>query len=130
MGSKSKYYPIQYEGLVFGSVATLRLSFMLTEVKHLVVHNSFRKIGLGKALLDSALTFVDTPIVYATIRSKNVASLKLFEGAGFRITSTAKMEDHETHFLIKENEAHLKASDSVTKPALKRPYSSFPLGKA
>lgn len=128
LNSKAKYHPITYEGLVFGSVATWRVSFMLTEIKHLVVHKSFRKIGLGSALIARVSDTIDTPIIYATIRSNNEASLKLFQDAGFAIVSTAVMKDHETHFLIKNNEAHLKISNRIKESAPKHSFSSFAAG--
>lgn len=81
---------------------------MLTEVKHLVVLSPFRKIGLGKHLIACAVAEADTPILYATIRDKNKASLRLFQSAGFHIASTAQMKDHKTHFLIKNNESITK----------------------
>jgi ribosomal protein S18 acetylase RimI-like enzyme len=98
---------------------------MLTEIKHLVVHKSFRNIGLGTSLISRAEKLIDTPIIYATIRSKNVASLKLFQDAGFIVASTAKMEDHETLFLIKNNEAHLQISDSNKKSSRKQGLSGY-----
>jgi len=79
---------------------------MLTEVKHLVVHPMFRKMGLGRTLINTAMGKADTPIMYATIRESNAASLHIFKAAGFKIVSTAKIKDHSTHFLIKENETY------------------------
>lgn len=83
---------------------------MLTEVKHLVVHPMFRKMGLGRTLINTAMKKADTPIMYATIRENNIASLHIFKAAGFKIISTAKIKDHNTHFLIKENETYNKDS--------------------
>jgi ribosomal protein S18 acetylase RimI-like enzyme len=79
---------------------------MLTEVKHLVVHPLFRKMGLGRALIETAMKKADTPIMYATIRESNSSSLYIFKEAGFKIISTAEIKDHKTHFLIKENETY------------------------
>jgi ribosomal protein S18 acetylase RimI-like enzyme len=131
IGAKAKYHPIQHEGLVFGSVATHRLNFMLTEVKHLVVHPTFRKMGLGHKLIKTAMGRADTPVIYATIRKDNTASLYLFEKAGFRVISTAKIKDHETHFLIKENETYhqdsTESAGNFTSPTRK---TRHPLGGA
>ena len=103
MSTKGTYHPVMEQGIVFGSVCTYRLNFMLTEVKHLVVHPMFRKMGLGKTLINKAIAKVETPIMYATIRESNIASMHIFNAAGFDIISTAKIKDHNTHFLIKNN---------------------------
>lgn len=69
---------------------------------------------MGDALVKLAMQRADTPLLFATIRENNVASLALFQKAGFNIASTAQMKDHKTHFLLKENEAYLKnTADSI-----------------
>jgi ribosomal protein S18 acetylase RimI-like enzyme len=101
---------------------------MLTEIKHLVVHKSFRKIGMGAALIKRAMARADTPLMFATIREKNTASISLFQQAGFRIVSTAEMKDHKTHFLLKENETYLKDQVTSEKPRVGVAFPSVPFG--
>ena len=79
--SLATYYPLHLNNLVFGSVAVQRFNFLLSEVKHLVVHPLFRRMGLAKHLLSFALGKVETPLVYASIRKENKASVTLFVGA-------------------------------------------------
>ena len=106
---------------------------MLTEVKHLVVHRSFRRVGVGDALVKLAMQRADTPLLFATIREKNEASISLFQKAGFHIVSTAQMKDHKTHFLLKENEAYLKNNaksvGSSPKPGVDFPSIPFGSGR-
>lgn len=107
---------------------------MLTEIKHLVVHKSFRRIGMGEALVNLGIQRADTPLLFATIREKNEASITLFQKAGFNIVSTAQMKDHKTHFLLKENEAYLKSTangvGSLPKPGVDFPSLPFGSGRS
>jgi len=89
---------------VFGSVGLLRVSFLLTEIKHLVVHSSFRRFGIAKKLLVAALEETDTPLVFATIRETNTASRALFKQAGFTEVVTSTVNSHKIVLLLKKNE--------------------------
>ena len=88
---------------------------------------------MGGALVRLAIQKADTPLLFATIREKNTASIALFEKAGFNIVSTAKMKDHKTHLLLKENEAYLKNSakgvGSLPKPGVDFPSLPFGSGR-
>lgn len=62
----------------------------------------FRGLGLGRELLrtaiDSYLASGGAPVITATIRVGNRASLRLFEGAGFsRVLSDGETERYELH---------------------------------
>jgi ribosomal protein S18 acetylase RimI-like enzyme len=121
LNSKAKYYPEHYQGLVFGSIAVQRVNFMLSEIKHLVVHPAFRRGGLAREMLTEAEARVETPVIFATIRSKNTASLKLFHQAGFRAVIRAPVGDHETVLLIKANAALSRSNNKTgSKGNLKR----------
>lgn len=124
--STASYHPEHFEGLVFGSVAVQRLTFMLSEIKHLVVHHSFRRMGLGKRLLSKALLAIDTPLVCATIREENVASLALFHSSGFVSLAKANFGDHKTWFLLKANEFTNPRSQAIGKDYKSRNTSPLP----
>jgi ribosomal protein S18 acetylase RimI-like enzyme len=101
--SSATYYPIQLAGFVFGSVAVHRMNFFLTEIKHVVVHPLFRRMGMARKMVEHAVTTVETPIMYATIREDNTASLKLFESLGFVAVQEGNMGDHKLQLLMKQN---------------------------
>lgn len=69
--------------LVAGCVKVERQSYSMTEIKHLVVHPSFRRSGLAKMLVESGINQATTPLIYATIRRDNTASQRTFQSCGF-----------------------------------------------
>jgi len=88
--------------MVIGCIGIKRLNFLLTEIKHLVVHPVLRRYGLAKALLAGAEGAATTPLVTASIREDNTASQRLFLNAGFTIVATAAVEDHNVKLVLKE----------------------------
>lgn len=103
LNSEALYYPLHYNGFVLGSITLQRYNFLLTEIKHLVVHPSFRKFGVGKALLAYAIPSVTTPITYATVRTDNEVSKNMFTKAGFRTVAKVVITDHQILLLVREN---------------------------
>ena len=79
---------------MLGSVAVQRVDFLMTEVKHLVIHPMVRGFGIGKKLVAGVLKAVTTPLLYAKIRADNVASRALFNSLLFREVETVPEEDH------------------------------------
>ena len=71
-----------------------------------MVHPAFRRMGIAKRLLDGSLKTVETPLIYATIRDTNTASLSLFMAAGFEAAHEADMGDHKIIMLTKKNELY------------------------
>lgn len=106
LDARTKYLPEHYEGLVFGSIGVQRMNFMLSEVKHLVVHPAFRRMGLGRKLLKRAMLEADTPLLFATIREGNEASLGLFTSTGFRVHAAPSTGEHRVNFLLRANESY------------------------
>ena len=90
---------------------------MLSEVKHLVVHRAFRRMGLARSMLSGALASIETPVIFATIRSDNVPSLSLFASFGFTAYYKVDMGNHQTTLLLKANE-HFKTPKIKTKASL------------
>lgn len=115
LNSKTVYLPEVLGGLVFGSIGVQRVSFLLSEVKHLVVHPILRRAGLGRGLLKKAMATAITPLLFATIRADNEASIALFVSMGFHISATSTVSDYKVHLLLRENEPYRppKASDRV-----------------
>jgi len=63
-------------------------------LRHLCVHEKYRRQGLGSFLTLKAIERVNTPKVLAYIRNDNVNSLSLAESLGFMCTGWKKVEDH------------------------------------
>jgi len=100
--SRAVYLPVEKLGLVFGVVAVERKGFLITEIKHLVVHPSFRRLGLATHLVNKALGEIKTPVAMATIRQDNMASRSLFKTAGFVEVLVAPVKDHKVVLLLKK----------------------------
>lgn len=89
-------YVVETHGkLVIAAVGLNRDSYTLTEMKHLVVRPEWRKKGVAQFVAKRALGLIDTPMVYATIREDNTASLKLFEKLGFISSGKYSTKDHQ-----------------------------------
>lgn len=99
--SKIDYVVETHGKWVLGAIGLDRQSYTFTEIKHLVVHPEWRGQGLAKHLLKRALSVVGTKMVYATVREDNKASLKLFEGFGFRRSGDYYAGDHKVILLVR-----------------------------
>lgn len=63
-----------------------KVSYQLSELKHMVVRPEWRGKGVGLFVAKRALELCNTPLVYATVRADNVPSLKTLEKAGFAVS--------------------------------------------
>mgnify|MGYP001573649315 CR=1 FL=1 len=103
LNSRATYYPILIGQQVLASVAMDRLSFFMTEVKHLVVPPALRGAGLAKRLLSICLPAATTPYLVATVRTDNAPSLHLFHQAGFMELAEVINDGHPLKFLGRQN---------------------------
>ena len=56
----------------------------LAKIKHLVVNENYRHIGLGYKIVDKSINyFRNIKFIFATIRKDNLYSIKLFKNLGF-----------------------------------------------
>jgi len=76
-------------------------SYTLTELKHLVVTEGWRKKGVGKFVVKRALTICETPLVYATVREDNTSSLNLLSSVGFHKAGEYPAEGHRVLMLAR-----------------------------
>ena len=83
LNSQTNYIVETHGKLVIGAVGIRKLSFHISEIKHLSVHEKWRGKNIGRFLLKRAIALVETPFVYATIREDNSPSIALFESVGF-----------------------------------------------
>jgi len=103
LNSRAAYYPILIGQQVLASVAMDRLSFFMTEIKHLVVPTALRGAGLAKRLLSICLPEATTPFLVATVRADNAPSLHLFRQAGFTELAEVVNDGHPLKFLGRQN---------------------------
>lgn len=96
------YLPLVYKDTVVGSVGLYRWSFLITEIKHLVVAPSARGIRLGRHLVERAEEKISTPLSCATVRKSNQASLKTFLNIGYKRVTNVENKGNEIVFLIKK----------------------------
>ena len=83
------------------AVGLKRLSRFLTEVKHLVVKESERRKGYGRAVLRLALERIRTPLTALTVRVDNVHWLRTVTQEGFREVETVGLAGNEVRFLVR-----------------------------
>ncbi len=94
------YFALVDDGRIKGTIGLKRLSWYLTEIRHLVVLPEFRGQGLGRALLFGAIGKVKTPVIGCTIRRENAISLRLFTDRGFQVFTIFENKGHEVLFLL------------------------------
>lgn len=68
-----------------GSVYAMRYLYGCGWLGGLIVHREFRRKGLGRALLEKALDWLDAQYAFAFVEPQNMAAQRLFEGTGFQI---------------------------------------------
>lgn len=76
LASKIQYI-IELDGeKVVGAVGLDQKSSRVTEIKHLVVHPQYRRRGIGKKLLERAITAAQTDFVYGYVREDNLTNIR------------------------------------------------------
>lgn len=80
-----------------------RLSYQFTEIKHLVTRPEWRRKGVASWLLQRTMNLGATPLLYATVRKDNGASLNLFKNSGFQETAAYPAEEHEVVLLVRKS---------------------------
>lgn len=99
--SQTQYIIESHGRLVLGAVGIDRVSYTMTEVKHLVVLPEWRKRGVGLFLVKRALSLCNTPHVYATVRESNKGSIGLFQKAGFWEAGKYFSQNHNVLLLVR-----------------------------
>ncbi len=86
---------------VIGCVGLLRDRAM-DKIMHLSVHQNYRRIGIAKRLLHTALTNSNNTLIYASVREENKASLNLFHNHGFEVIAYLPNEGYNVFSLCLE----------------------------
>lgn len=105
---------------VIGAVGMEKVSYQMSELKHLVVHPDWRGQKMGVFLGKRALQICETPTVYATARANNQASLVTLGRLGFH-----KVEEFSAH---NGKLTLLVRTSPKWKPSSQTPKSSLPTG--
>ena len=71
------------ERKIIGCVGLSKISNDVTMIKHLCVHESYRRQGVAKSLLDRAIKLCNTDYIQMKVRHDNNPSLHLAEDFGF-----------------------------------------------
>jgi N-acetylglutamate synthase-like GNAT family acetyltransferase len=82
------YYMATVGNVPVGCAGIKKLAWHTTEVCHVFVAEKTRGQGVGKAMLKKLLAKVETPMVCATVKACNTASIALFTGKGFARANT------------------------------------------
>ncbi len=95
-------YVVETHGkFVIGAAGIDKVSFVFSEIKHLVVRPEWRRKGVGQFVAKRALGQVATPLAYCTIHVNNKASIKLFENLGFSKVEQYPADGHEVVLLTR-----------------------------
>ena len=95
-------YVIETHGkYVIGVAGIEKVSYQLSELKHMVVHPDWRGKGLGSFVAKRALQICETPSVYATVRTTNEASIRALEKIDFLRAHEFSADDHALLMLIR-----------------------------
>jgi GNAT superfamily N-acetyltransferase len=77
------YYVLVDEEKIKGTICVKKRSWYLTELRHLVVLSEYRRQGIAKSMVLTALGSIQTPLVCCTVRDDNPICLRLFHNLGF-----------------------------------------------
>ena len=95
-------YVVETHGkYVIGVAGIEKVSYQLSELKHMVVHRDWRGKGLGSFVAKRALQICETPSVYATVRTTNKASIRTLEKLEFLRAHEFSADDHTLVMLIR-----------------------------
>ncbi len=79
---KTDYVSETHGRLVIAAVGISKTSSTLSEIKHLVVRPEWRRKKVARFILERAMSLSTTPLLYATIREDNTASVELCQSVG------------------------------------------------
>ena len=80
--------------LVLGCVGLVKTNSCCTRIKHLCVHENYRKLGLATKLLQLAIDSCDSKYVSMTVRDDNTNCLLLALKFGFKNAQTKQLIDY------------------------------------
>jgi len=103
LNGKTNYVVELHGSLLLGCCGIERLNYQITEIKHLVVRPDWQRKGIGRYLVRKAVDRTESPILYATIREDNKASMMLFASLGFRESLSYTSENHNVILVVKAN---------------------------
>jgi N-acetylglutamate synthase-like GNAT family acetyltransferase len=101
LNGKTNYVVETHGKFVIGAAGIQKVSYQLSEFKHMVVHPDWRGKGLGAFLAKRALQICETPSVYATVRTTNEASIRTLEKLEFLRAHEFASGDHNLAMLVR-----------------------------
>lgn len=101
MNSRAHYVVETHGKFVIGAAAIQKTSYQMSELKHMVVRPDWRGRGVGHFVGRRALNICETPVVYATARNSNIASLKTLEKLGFKRVEEFPTGGHSLSLLVR-----------------------------
>jgi N-acetylglutamate synthase-like GNAT family acetyltransferase len=99
--SPGLYIVESFDNVVLGVVGIYKINNKWSEVRHLVVRPEIRKEGLGKRLVERALEEVETPFIFANVRSDNIPSLKIFTNLGFVPRKKTRKNRYDLYSMVR-----------------------------
>ncbi len=76
-------FAAEVDSQIVGYIYTMRYMYDHGWIGGLLVHKSFRKMGIGTRLLEKALQSLGHGYIYLFVEPENVAAKRFFENAGF-----------------------------------------------
>lgn len=101
LNGRTKYVVETHGKFVIGVAGIEKVSYQLSELKHMVVHPDWRGKGLGAFVAKRALQICETPSVFATVRTVNEASIRTLEKLEFLRAHEFSAGDHDVAMLVR-----------------------------
>jgi len=73
----------EVDGQVVGCIYAMRYMYDYGWIGGLLVHKSFRRMGIGRRLVEKALRFLGPGYAYLFVEPENVVARRLYENVGF-----------------------------------------------
>jgi N-acetylglutamate synthase-like GNAT family acetyltransferase len=94
INAKTRYVVETHGKFVIGVAGIEKVSYQMSELKHMVVHPDWRGKGLAAFVSKRALLVCETPSVYATVRTTNNSSIRALEKLEFLRVHDVPSGDH------------------------------------
>lgn len=107
---------------IIGSIGLFGIDRDFAQLRRFYVHQDFRRIGVGKSLLDTVLELAKNKGFAAVVLTSEVKlkrALKLYLSAGFRIFKTTALSEYQVNYLVKFLDQKAEKRHSLTELAKK-----------
>lgn len=110
------------KGKIIGTVGLFGIDRDFAQLRRFYVHQDFRRMGVGRLLLETVLELAKNKGFAAVVLTSEVKlkrALKLYLSAGFRIFKTTALSEYQVNYLVKFLDQKAEKRHSLTELAKK-----------